>query len=559
VAERARAAALASPVVGTDPAGGRLTRRRLLTLALAGGATALLAACAQETAPGGSAAVPVLVEGTPTRPEPPPTISPATATPAPTATPVPPTATPRPPSPLLVNPQFRRQGTPVTDALGPDGYTWAQGNPLIVDRHDKIITVAQRSGGQGHVFVFSNDGGATWHDDAAQIAGMVRASLAYDDSNDLLHALWRGQGEGDGIVYRRYTIGRDPRANVTAIIADPAGEVRLDGRPGDATMIYEHPIIHWLSGAELGNRHGAVLCVWSARHTRPELAGNEVRAAMRLLDNTSQDAVAANWIAPGSVAAASIGHVPAVAYTKLVSNLAPGVIYPSLGRKRGGAHRGDLYLCYADGGTGEGGGHRWRWRRFPWDATARRWGEGTPEALIAPIARGGSDRGYEYKYQLGSKVVEDPAGDRVYFGFASWKDDAAGDTWSFAQINADDSVAPVVDVYSCGGRFQPELYALTGDLAFDEKHRRLIVAYIHTGLGENHGYLRVYDGATPAEPERRFFSAADVDIPLLWQDARTGRCRYGDSPAQRLLILFRDTNGQAPPYRGWFGTLDWAG
>ncbi len=155
-------------------------------------------------------------------------------------------------------------------------------------------------------------------------------------------------------------------------------------------------------------------------------------------------------------------------------------------------------------------------------------------------------------------MAEDPKNGRMYFGFTTWKDDAAGDTWNFAYVADDDSPSPIVDVYSCGGRFRPELYALTGDLAFDAVHDRLVVAYIQTGEGANHGLLRVYDGVTPAEPETRFFTAADIDIPLLWQDARTGQCRYGSGTTSQLLVLFRDTAGQAPPYRGWFGTLDWA-
>jgi hypothetical protein len=173
------------------------------------------------------------------------------------------------------------------------------------------------------------------------------------------------------------------------------------------------------------------------------------------------------------------------------------------------------------------------------------------------MARTGRDRGYELKGQLGSKIVDDPQGGRHFFGFTTWKDDLAGDTWNVVAVDDNDRVGPLSDVYSCQGRFQPELYALTGDIVFDDASKSLVVAYIHTGLDTNVGCLRVYDGTAPLEPETTFFTAADVDIPLLWQDARTGRCRYGSGSAERLLVLFRDTNGQAPPYRGWFGTLDW--
>lgn len=530
----------------------QLTRRGLLALVLGGTTTALLAACSSGSPTSSSRETPAT---------PAPTLVPTAIPPTPTPAPTP---TPRPPVPLLVNPRFRRQETPASNNLSPDGYTWAQGHPLIVDRHDAIIAVAQKVGRvdgvqiYSHVFVVSNDGGATWQESARDVTGLSRGSLAYDDRNDILHALWRGQSEADAVVYRRYTIERDAKNGIRDIRADPAGDRRLDGRTGEAPVTFEHPIISWLPGEEMGNQHGAVLCVWSAHIGQQGRAGNEVRSSLCVLSNSQADADARNWVAPGPPSSTSIGNAPAVPYTALAANAAPAQIYPSLGRKRAGTHRGDLYLFYADGGAGEGRAERWCWRRFPWRAADRRWDAGTTEATIAPIRRGGVDRGYEYKGQLGSKVVEDPANNRMYFGFSTWKDDAAGDTWNFAYIGDDDSLSPIVDVYSCGGRFQPELYALTGDLVFDTTHKRLVVAYIQNGEGANHGLLRVYDGVTPTEPETRFFTAADVDIPLLWQDERTGRCRYGAGPAQQLLVLFRDTNGQAPPYRGWFGTLDWA-
>jgi hypothetical protein len=531
----------------------QLSRRHLLTLALAGTLPRILVACG-----GGSAPVPSIA-APPSR-----TLSdlsePSTAPPPPPA----PTSTPRVPVPLLLNPQFRPQDTPATNALSPDGYTWAQGRPIVVDRHDAIIAVAQKVGIVGgmpvyaHVFIFSNDAGTTWREASLEVGGLSRGSLAYDDQNDIVHALWIGQNEIDAVVYRRYTIERDPDGAVQDIHAEPTGDCRLDGRTGEAVLHYAHPIISWLAAEELGNRHGAVLCVWSAHSGAPGQGGNEVRASLRLLDNTSADADANSWVAPGAPSSPTLGGVPAVPYTALAINSAATPIYPALGRKRAGRHAGDLYLFYADGGGGQSGAHRWCWRRFAWRASDQRWAPGTEETAISPISRAGRDQGYESKGQLGTKVVEDPRSGRMFFGFTTWKDDAAGDTWCFTYATDDDSLGPLVDVYSCGGRFQPELYALTGDLAFDDEHNRLVVAYVQSGEGRNRGLLRVYDGAAPTEPETSFFSAADVDIPLLWQDPRTGQCRYSRDGTDRLLVLFRDTNGQAPPYRGWFGTLDWA-
>jgi hypothetical protein len=542
-------------VVGTNQ---RLSRRELLACALGGSAAILLGACGAQGA--GQGRVPTF----PTDFEDPGSSPPPTATAAPPTPTLAPTPTPRPPVPMLVNPQFRRQDTPATNSLSPDGYTWAQGTPIVVDRRGTILAVAQKVGRvnevqiYSHVFVFSNDAGATWHESSREFTGLSRGSLAYDDQNDILHALWRGQSEADAVVYRRYTIERDASDVVRDIHADPTGDRRLDGRTGAATIVCEHPIISWLPAEEMGNRFGAVLCVWTVHNSTPGQVGNEVRASLCLLSNTQEDTGASAWFAPGPPSTATIGNAPAVPYTALVANSAPAPIYPSLGRKRAGRHAGDLYLFYADGGAGMGGAQRWCWRRFSWRATDMRWESATPEAAITPLARSGPDGGYEYKGQLGTKVVEDPKNGRMFFGFTTWKDAAAGDTWNFAYVAEDDTLSPIVDVYSCGGRFRPELYALTGDLVFDTVHSRLAVAYVQNGEGVNHGLLRVYDGVTPAEPETRFFTAADVDIPLLWQDARTGQCRYGSGAIKQLLVLFRDTNGQAPPYRGWFGTLDWA-
>lgn len=546
--------------VGTARRG--LTRRQLFALGVAGAVAPFAVGCGQRaaTAPPDVAATPAVGErqplGTPIYDLATPTVAPA----SPTATAPP--ATPRARPPLLTTPRFRLQDLAATNNLSPDGYTWAQGNPIIVDRHDRIIALVQRISREGEAliftnqFVYSNNGGTIWREATPAIEGVSRASLAYDDENDILHALWRGQNPAQGIGYRRYRIERDPQGNIVRFSPDPLGAVVLDAQHDGALMTYEHPTIVWLTGGEVGNRYGAVLCVWSARNAAPGSPGNEVRASMRPLANDGSDAESSGWIAPVAPATTTIGSPPTVAYSALVANQGAGQVYPSVGRARAGRHRGDLYLFYADGGA-TGGGESWCWRRFAWMATERRWRIGTPETTISPIARTGRDRGYELKGQLGSKIVDDPQGGRHFFGFTTWKDDIAGDTWNIVAVDDDDRVGPLVDVYSCQGRFQPELYALTGDIVFDDASKSLVVAYIHTGLGTNFGCLRVYDGTAPLEPETIFFTAADVDIPLLWQDARTGRCRYGSGLTTRLLVLFRDTNGQAPPYRGWFGTLDW--
>jgi hypothetical protein len=186
--------------------------------------------------------------------------------------------------------------------------------------------------------------------------------------------------------------------------------------------------------------------------------------------------------------------------------------------------------------------------RMRWNAASQNWSDGLSDPLvISPLVRSGSDTGYTLKSQLGSRPVEDASRDLVYFGFASWKDDSAGDTWSFAAVDAahDDQVAQLVDVYSAGGAHS---YAPGGDLAFDDASGLLVVAHITTGAQA--AIVRLYDRGQVRQ-EIEAFRQAPVDLPLLASQTRVG------APA-RLLMVFRDTiNTPDPPYHGWAGALLW--
>src|SRR4051794_11496202 len=99
---------------GRTAGAGRISRRGLLCFGLAGGLSAVLSGCKRQL-PGAGGGDVVAHGSAVVRIVPSPTAIPATP---------PPTPTPTPPMPLLVNPQFRRQDTPVAGNLGPDGYTW---------------------------------------------------------------------------------------------------------------------------------------------------------------------------------------------------------------------------------------------------------------------------------------------------------------------------------------------------------------------------------------------------------------------------------------------------
>ena len=95
----------------------------------------------------------------------------------------------------------------------------------------------------------------------------------------------------------------------TALAGDPARtyrQVDLDGRTGAATVACEHPIIYWLSAGEVGNRYGAVLCIWSMHNSTHGQIGNEVRASLCVLSNTAEDAAVSAWSAPGASSSTTI-------------------------------------------------------------------------------------------------------------------------------------------------------------------------------------------------------------------------------------------------------------
>jgi hypothetical protein len=136
------------------------------------------------------------------------------ATPAPTAAP---SATPAPQG--LAGPVFARQETTVTNDLSPDGYNWSQASPLLIDRYGSIIIPAQRhnNADKRNLFVYSNDGGATWQDGAVLEGFIERGAAAYDPANDVIHMLWIGVSPADGVFYRRYVPIRNAEHKIAGI------------------------------------------------------------------------------------------------------------------------------------------------------------------------------------------------------------------------------------------------------------------------------------------------------------------------------------------------------
>jgi hypothetical protein len=479
----------------------------------------------------------------------PPTATPTVA-PTPSAAPAAPSAqaaqrrgAPRTAPPLealLTQPRFAAQRTTTTRQLSADGYSWAQAWPIQVDQYGNLWTIAQAHGREHH-FVYSNDRGQTWDDSVLAVAGFRRGTIAYDPRHSRVHMLWVSQNAEEGVVYARYTIVHDRQKRISGFKA-AGNSVSLD-RQIDGRMSYEYPVLFWLDDSQFGP-DGALLAIWSARNDAGTHAASEVRAAMRVLDSGADPTALDTWQPPLTRDRSSIGNPAQVRTSTLFTNRNAGSLGVAALRKQHGLQRGDLYLFAGDV-------RGWRFRRATWDAAAGRWRELTPSLLLSPMARAGTDHGYSNKFELASKPVEDSATDRVYIAFPTWKNDEAGDTWSFLFLDAADAPSRLVDVYSAGG---PHSFAPTGDIVFDPVTARLIVSYIQSDPGKEYAWIAAYDGITQTQPPTLIFDAAPVDIPLLWQGVR-----YRTDNGDVLPVLFRDAiNTPNPPYHGYFGTIAWS-
>lgn len=439
--------------------------------------------------------------------------------------------------PALSSPSFANQNTTITNNLGADGYTWAQALPISVDGSGKILSLAQNYT-VGHSFVYSNNGGSTWNDNALNETALQRGAVALDTVNDVAHVLWSANDAGDGIIYRRYTISRSG-GNITGLTKDAGVNLQLDYQVS-GSYAFAHPIMIFLSDAAFGT-YGALLAIWSVQ--RLSSAGNEIRASMVTLGSTADAGkTAGNWAAPVSASTTTIGNAPQVAYSALVANATAAGCRPSALRTASGAHAKDVYLGYYDGNTASNGG-AWQIKRMQWASGSNNWSTGLSAAVkISDLKRAGTDTGYDSKGELGSQLAHDTTNDQVGFAFPTWKDNTSGDTITLGLCDSADAVSST-DVYSAAGTHS---YAPTCDLVWDSTARRFVVSYIATSTQA--AYVRLYNGSTATGAATLIYSALPVDIPLLYSRL-----------SGKLLVLFRDTtNSPTPPYHGVFGTVTWS-
>ena len=456
------------------------------------------------------------------------------------------------PEPALSNASFAlmSDATPTNGNMTADGFTWAQGAPMLVDQYGKYISLVQwsNSGTNTNSFVVSNDGGATWsyptHTSMANSSGelfITRGSAAYDTINDLVHVLWRAVDPNDGMIYRRYSITRDGSDNIIGFTRVSGINLQLDYQTA-GTMDYQHPVLIFseYTDTEVGI-DGALLAIWGARNSASGTGTrSEIRASMRVLSNTTADNTASNWIAPVSASTSAIGQSPQVAYSAIVAKAAASSLcHPSAARRS----NGDVVIVYTDGDNTEEiqtVTMEWNWGTYNWSTGV------TSPIKVTDIVRSGTDTGYSLKRELITAPHFDAMGN-TYVGFCTWN---GTDTWSYVQVTPAGAVT-VVDVYTSDVGDNGASDFVTGDIMFDSLTGRLVVAY--TDLPAKHIYAAVYNGVTQTKAPVSIFSDRPFDIPTLYPAKIDGN----------VLVLGRDFNDAStdnpptytPPYDGYFGTV----
>ncbi len=232
--------------------------------------------------------------------------------------------------PQLGVPTIAALNTTVTNDLSPDGFTWAAVHgACVVDSFGKLTVYAQRYNANTRqcFFVFSNDSGATWTDNAGVSGGegfLTRGDIVYDVARDCFHSLIvTTSPSAGGIIYRRYSITRDGSNNITSIARVPGVSVVLDDAAADDGNALEFPTIL------MPDPH-TLLAAWTIRTTAP---GGEIRCCKcNITSDADAGGTASNWVHIGVNSTTTIGAAPAVAsYTiPFAQTTASAAIYFSL-------------------------------------------------------------------------------------------------------------------------------------------------------------------------------------------------------------------------------------
>lgn len=442
---------------------------------------------------------------------------------------------------LLADGNYFELGTPDSKNGSADAINFSQGRVWTIDRHDKYIWLTQARPPEHH-WAWSNDLGATWTQGSESYQYLTRASVAYDPKNDKLHAIWAPINPPDGILYRRYGITRDGSNNITAITQEDAENINLKLDSSESKTLAQ-PVAVWVDD---GSSNGLLVAIWEKYGE----ALTQVRASMRQLSLTSDDGVAANWAALDGSADVFETDAPAVAADIIYGSTIAGAAVPAATVRGGsGSRKDDLYVFVAQTVAADTSISAFR---GVWNSSSKNWSGGwQAPVVVGQINSYGG--GYSLKYELITKPVLDPVNDRLWIGWARWKDATAGDTVSVAYLDSEDAASQVIDVYSANGAHS---YAPTIDIAFDALLETLYVAYVLSTTNGDNGSIeyKTYDGSTLSSASRFYTTTGgaagangSADIPILY-GARSSN--------DRLLVGFRK-NGALPPTDADPHTIYW--
>ncbi len=420
--------------------------------------------------------------------------------------------------------------TTVTNDLSADGITWAAVHgSVVIDQYGKMIVYAQRNNGGTSLcyFVISNDSGATWADNIGIVGGegfLTRGNMVYDAGRDCFHGLIMASNPVDGgIIYRRYAITRGAGNAIVSIARVGGVSVVLDDAGANNANGLEFPTIIMPDA-------NTVLAAWTIRVTAAP--GGEIRCCkVDITANPNAGGTASNWGHIGLSSTTTIGAPPAVAsYTIPFTQASNTLVYFSLLQLASGDLRWVYYASVPNA---------YATRRSVRNAAVT-WSTLSSPVTVSAMQRGGTDTGYALKNQLISQLSERSG--ITFVGLATWKSNAAGDTWGVYAIAANDALSTSTDVYSAGGAHS---YAPTGDCAYDSTAGRIVVTYDQTTTVDGYiGLLNPTDLST-TQAFAAFESSVGVDIPVI------GSTRVGGN----VLIVYRVEG--SPPQIAKTARLAW--
>jgi len=421
-----------------------------------------------------------------------------------------------------------------------DAINFSQGRVWTIDTYGKYIWLTEKRSDGAHYWAWSNDTGTTWSQSSESYNFLTRGSVAYDSINDVLHVIWSADSASDGIIYRRYSITRDGSNNITSIQrVDTNVNLQLDT---SATRILEEPVALWVND---GSTDGILAAVWTKRGG----SLNEARGSMRALSMTDADGTAGNWTAIDGTGDTFSIDAPAVAADKIYSDTSGSSAVSATVRGGNGSRKDDLYVFVAE--EDDSADDEVLAYRATWSAGSGNWNGGWSSSIS--MGAMGTASGYSLKYQLITKPVLDSTNDRLYIGWARYKDVTSGDTVSIAYLNSSDTASATVDVYSANDTHS---YAPTLDIAYDATQDLVYVSYVQSTTNGDNGsiYYKTYNGSSLSSatifyttPGGSGGANGSADIPILYENRSTN---------DRLLFAFR-VNGALPPTASEPHTVYW--